>query len=75
MNNPMQMLMQIMQGGGKIIRQQIMSLFGNRREMQQAQQMLNSGNDPRQIINNIAKQKGIEPNQLKQMAQQFGIKL
>lgn len=75
MNNPMQMLMQIMQGGGKINPQQIMNMFGNRPEMQQAQQMLNSGNDPRQIIKNIAKQKGIEPNQLKQMAQQFGIKL
>lgn len=75
MNNPMQMLMQIMQGGGKINPQQIMNMFGNRPEMQQAQQMLNSGNDPRQIIKNIAKQKGIEPNQLKQMAQQFGVKL
>lgn len=75
MNNPMQVLMQIMQGGMKINPQQIMSMFGNRPEMQQAQQMLNSGNDPRQIIKNIAKQKGIEPDQLKQMAQQFGIKL
>lgn len=75
MNNLMQMLMQIMQGGGKINPQQIMSMFGNRPEMQQAQRMLNSGNDPRQIIKNIAKQKGIEPDQLKQMAQQFGIKL
>lgn len=75
MNNPMQVLMQIMQGGMKINPQQIMNMFGNRPEMQQAQQMLNSGNDPRQIIKNIAKQKGIEPDQLKQMAQQFGIKL
>ena len=75
MNNPIQVLMQIMQGGMKINPQQIMSMFGNRPEMQQAQQMLNSGNDPRQIIKNIAKQKGIEPDQLKQMAQQFGIKL
>lgn len=75
MNNPMQVLMQIMQGGMKINPQQIMNMFGNRPEMQQAQQMLNSGNDPRQIIKNIAKQKGIEPDQLKQMAQQFGVKL
>ena len=75
MNNPMQVLMQIMQGGMKINPQQIMNMFGNRPEMQQAQQMLNSGNDPRQIIKNIAKQKGIEPDKLKQMAQQFGIKL
>lgn len=73
--NPMQMLMNMVMSGGKINPSQIMGMFGNRPEMQQAQNMLNSGNDPRQIINNIAKQKGIDQQQLNQMAQQFGIKL
>ena len=73
--NPMQMLMQMMQGGGKINPNQIMGMFGNNPQMQQAQNMINSGNDPKTIINNIAKQKGIDENQLNQMASQFGIKL
>ena len=73
--NPMQMLMNIVMSGGKINPNQIMGMFGNSPEMQQAQNMIKSGNDPRAIINNIAKQKGIDQNQLNQIAQQFGIKL
>lgn len=75
MNNPMQMLINMVMSGGKINPNQIMGMFGNSPQMQQAQNMINSGNDPRQIINNIAKQKGIDQQQLNQMAQQFGIKL
>lgn len=73
MNNPMAMIMQMLQGGGNPM--QLMNMFGGNPMMKQAQQMLSSGNDPRKIISNVAKQKGIDPNQLKQMANQFGIKL
>ncbi len=73
--NPMQMLMNIVMGGGQINPNQIMGMFGNSPQMQQAQNMMNSGNDPKQIIANIAKQKGIDQNQLNQMASKFGIKL
>jgi hypothetical protein len=49
--------------------------MGNNPLMGQAQQMINNGGDPNQIIRNVAEQKGISEDQLKQMAQQFGIKL
>lgn len=66
--------MQMMQGG-KANPASLMQMFGNNPMMGQAQQMINSGGDPSQIIMNVAKQKGIPEDQLKQMAQQFGIKL
>ena len=55
--------------------QQMMNMFGGNPMFKQAQQMMNSGGDPRQIIMNVAQQKGINNEQLQQMAQQFGIKL
>lgn len=54
---------------------QALKQLDNNPMMLQAKQMLNSGQDPKQLINNIAKQKGIDPNQLNQIANQFGIKL
>lgn len=54
---------------------QALKQLDNNPMMLQAKQMLNSGQDPKQLINNIAKQKGIDPNQLNQIASQFGIKL
>lgn len=66
--------MQMMQGG-KVNPQNLMQMMGNNPMMQQAQQMMNSGGDPKEIAMNLAKQKGMSEDQLKQMAQQFGIKL
>lgn len=66
--------MQMMQGG-KVNPQNLMQMMGNNPMMQQAQQMMNSGGDPKDIAMNLAKQKGMSEEQLKQMAQQFGIKL
>ena len=37
--------------------------------------MINSGGDPKEIVKNIAKQKGIPLDQLQAMANQLGIKL
>lgn len=54
---------------------QALKQLDNNPMMLQAKQMLNSGQDPKQLINNIAKQKGIDPNKLNQIANQFGIKL
>lgn len=54
---------------------QALKQLDNNPMMLQAKEMLNSGQDPKQLINNIAKQKGIDPNQLNQIANQFGIKL
>lgn len=70
-------IMQLMQmfQEGNFNPMQMMSMFSNNPAMKQAQAMMNSGNDPRQMVMNIAKQKGIDENQLKQMAQNFGIKL
>lgn len=73
MSNPIAMIMQMLQSGGNPM--QLMNMFGGNPMMKQAQQMLNGGNDPRKIISNVAKQKGISEEQLKQMANQFGIKL
>lgn len=76
MNNPMNMLMQMMQGG-KINPQQMMGMFGNNPMFQQAQKMM-QGKTPeqmREVIKNVAKQKGINTEQLNQMIQQFGGKL
>lgn len=74
MNNPMNMLMQMMQGG-KMNPQQMMGMFGNNPMFQQAQKMMQGNSDPRTTIMNVAKEKGISQEQLSQMAQQFGIKL
>lgn len=76
MNNPMNMLMQMMRGG-KMNPQQMMGMFGNNPMFQQAQKMM-QGKTPeqmREVINNVAKQKGINTEQLNQMIQQFGGKL
>jgi hypothetical protein len=72
-NNMMQMFMNMMQGGNP---QQLMNMFGNNPMMGQAKKML-EGKNPQQIqetIMNIAKQKGMSEDQVRQMAQQFGIK-
>lgn len=71
--NPMQ-LMQML-NSKSMSPNQIMGMFGNNPMMQQAQKMLQSGGNPKEIVENIAKQKGIDMNQLQQMANQFGIKL
>lgn len=71
--NPMQ-LMQMMQNG-KVNPQQMMGMFGNNPMFQQAQKMLQGGGNPRDIIKNVAQQKGLDMGQLQQMASQFGIKL
>lgn len=75
-NDPMAMLMQMMQGGG-FNPNMFMQQFGNNPLMQQAQKMT-EGKTPDQIANmigNIAQQKNIDMNQLRQMAQMFGLKL
>lgn len=73
MFNP-QMLIQMMQGG-KLNPQNLLSMFGENPMFQQAQKMLQSGGNPQEIIKNVAKQKGIDANQLQEMAKQFGVKL
>ncbi|UIS73973.1 hypothetical protein [Clostridium phage vB_CpeP_PMQ04] len=72
-NNMMQMFMNMMQSGNP---QQLMNMFGNNPMMGQAKKML-EGKNTQQIqetIMNIAKQKGMSEDQVRQMAQQFGIK-
>ena len=71
--NPMQLL-QMMQGG-QMNPQQLMGMFGNNPQFQQAVKMMQGGGNPTDIIKNVASQKGIDMGQLQQMAQQFGIKL
>lgn len=74
MNNMFQMFISMMQGGNPM---QLMNMFGNNPMMAQAQKMM-QGKNPQQMqqtIMNVARQKGISEQQLKQMAQQMGIKL
>ena len=73
MFNP-QMLMQMIQGG-KVNPRNLLSMFGGNPMFQQAQKMLQSGGNPQEIIKNVAKQKGINTDQLQEMAKQFGVKL
>ena len=73
MFNP-QMLIQMMQGG-KLNPQNLLSMFGGNPMFQQAQKMLQSGGNPQEIIKHGAKQKGINTDQLQEMAKQFGVKL
>ena len=71
--NPMQ-LMNLLKGG-KTSPQQMMGMFGNNPMFQQAQKMMQGGGNPSDIIKNVAQQKGIDMNQMQEMAKQFGIKL
>ena len=76
MNNPLMMIMQMMNGGGNMNPMQMMGMFGNDPRMKQVQQMLNNGGNPQEIAKNLTN--GMNPQQLQQiqqMAQQFGIKL
>ena len=66
--------MQILRSG-QMNPTQLMGMFNGNPMFNQALNMIQNGGNPQDIINNIAKQKGINPDQLKQMAQQFGIKL
>ena len=52
----------------------LMGMLGGNPMFQQAQKMIQSGGNPREIINNVIKEKGIDVNQAKQMAQQLGLK-
>lgn len=69
------MLLQMLQGG-KMNPQQMMNMFADNPMMKQAKKMLEDKNSQQiqETIMNIAKQKGMNEEQVKQMAQQFGIK-
>lgn len=54
----------------------LQQMLGNNPMFSQAMKMA-QGRDPNeimQVINNVAQQKGIPPEQIQQMIQQFGIK-
>lgn len=75
--NPMQLIMQMMSGGaGGLSPMNLMGMFNNDPRMKMAQQMLNSGQNPQQVAQNIMKDMNPQQvAQIKQMAQQMGIKL
>lgn len=54
--------------------QQMFSMLSGNPLFNQAQNMINGGGNPKAIVMNIAKQKGISEQQLKEMAKQLGIK-
>lgn len=75
MNNDILQLMQMLQSNTPM--NQIMGAFGNNPIMQQVMTMM-QGKSPDQLqtlVNNIAKGKGMDNNQLQQIAQMFGIRL
>lgn len=55
--------------------QMLIGMLGNNPMFQQAQKMIQSGGNPQEIISNVIKEKGLDVNQVKQMANQFGLKL
>lgn len=72
MNNPMQMIVQMVQGTGNPM-QAIMSMSRQNPQMQQAMQMLN-GQTPAQMeqtVRQIAQQRGVDLNQI---MRQMGIR-
>lgn len=75
MNNPMQMLMSMIQGGGNPM--QMMQMFTGNPMMSQAQRMVQGKNKQQiqELVFNIAKEKGIDEEQLREMAQKMGLKL
>lgn len=75
--NPMNMIMQMMNGGGGgFSPMNLMGMFNNDPRMKMAQQMLNSGQNPQQVAQNLMKDMNPQQvEQIKQMAQQMGIKL
>ena len=70
--NPIQMFQMLAQK--QINPQQILGMLNGNPLFTQAQNMMNSGGNPKNIVMNIAKQKGITEQQLKEMAKQIGIK-
>ena len=75
MNNPMQMIQSLM--GSKNPMQMLMQMSQGNPQLKQVLQMTN-GKTPaemRSMVMDAAKQRGINPDQLAQMAQQMGIKL
>lgn len=70
--NPIQMFQMLTQK--QINPQQILGMLNGNPLFTQAQNMINSGGNPKNIVMNIAKQKGITEQQLKEMAKQIGIK-
>ena len=74
MFNPMQ-LMSMLQGSANPMGM-MQQMLSNNPMFSQAMKMA-QGRDPNeimQVINNVAQQKGIPPEQIQQMMQQFGIK-
>lgn len=74
MNNPMQMFQMFMSAQNPMMMMQ--QMLGGNPMFQQAMQMAQgkSQNEMFGVAQNIAKQKNIDENQLKQMASQFGLK-
>lgn len=73
-NNPLFMLMQMLQGGASY--QQMMGVFGNNPLMAQAMKMM-QGKSPEQMMElfqNVANQKGMSQEQFNQFMNMFGIK-
>ena len=66
--NPIQMFQMLAQK--QINPQQILGMLNGNPLFTQAQNMINSGGNPKNIVMNIAKQKGITEQQLKEMAKQ-----
>lgn len=61
-----------MMKSGQIDPNQFVKMFENNPTMQQAQKMLNSGGDPKQIVRNVAKQQGIDIDEICKL---FNVKL
>ena len=74
--NPMQMLSQIMKAPNKMA--MVENLIKQNPQLNNAWQMaqqLSQNTNKQEVINQIAKQKGISSDEVKQMANKFGINI
>ena len=71
-NNPINQMLQFINGGGNP-QNFINSLAGNQQGVQQLKNMVGNKN-PKEFTLQMAKQRGIDPNQVMQLAQKLGLK-
>ena len=71
-NNPINQMLQFINGGGSP-QNFINSLAGNQQGVQQLKNMVGNRN-PRDFVLQMARQRGIDQNQVMQLAQKLGLK-
>lgn len=74
--NPIQMLMQFMNGGGtpEQVMQMVMQSNPNMQQTITQLKNMSNGKSPREMVMQLAKQKGIDTKQVEELARRLGAK-